>query len=183
MKHAAKLDYAIDTSCLAEATITPYRSFARLQRYIQGIPADYEALAESGFSARNKSISNEEHFIEQLPSKLVNLERPYILYLEIPAYDGPSPVLPAHRDFGKKCSINIYLETNQETTVFYKWNREQQISEYEEEFCAVNGDIWLMNTDVPHSVLLKQNKARHLITICFAKLKYNEVLECFTDNS
>jgi len=182
MKYATKLDYTIDTSCLADATITPYRSFARLQRYIQGIPADYEALAESGFSARNKSISNEDLLIQQLPPQLLALERPYVLYLEIPAYDGPSPVLPAHRDFGKKCSINVYLETNEETTVFYKWNRDLQISEYEEEFCSATGDVWLMNTDAPHSVLLKQNRARRMITICFAKSRYEEVLACFKNN-
>jgi hypothetical protein len=180
MKHATKLDYQIDMRHLETATVTPFRDYARLQRYAKGLPGDYDELARTGWSASNRSISNDECFIDQLPSNLLSLERPFVLYLELPASNLDNPLLPAHRDYGKRCSINIYLETNEEPTIFYNWNREQQISEYDEEFCATNGDVWLMNTDVPHSVLLKQNKARRMITICFAKLKYNEVLECFT---
>ena len=178
MKNASKLDYPIDVSYLAESIVTPFREYTRLQRYSRGL-GNYDWVADSGWGVRNKTISNEDRFIEQLPSRLLSLERPYILYLELPASDAVNPVLPAHRDYGKNCSINIYLETNQESTVFYKWNREKQISEFEEEFCATTGDVWLLNTDVPHSVILKQNKARRMITICFSKLKYNEVLEFF----
>lgn len=182
MKYATKLDYKIDTSYLAESIITPFRDYARLQRYSKGLPGDYEALASSGWCAKNKSLSNEDQFIKQLPSELVSLEIPYVLYLELPASDTPDPVLPAHRDYGKKCSINIYLETNQEVTKFYHWNRETQMSDFEEEFCAATGEIWLINTDVPHSVTLKQHKARRMLTLCFAKSKYEEVLECFRTN-
>ena len=182
MKYATKLDYIINTSYLADSTITSVYDYTRLQRYSKGLPGDYEALINSGWGARNKSLSNADQFIEQLPSKLLSLEIPYVLYLELPASDTPDPVLPAHRDYGKNCSINVYLETNQEVTKFYQWNRETQMSEFVEEFCAATGDIWLMNTDVPHSVTLKQHKARCMLTLCFAKLKYEEVLECFKTN-
>jgi hypothetical protein len=179
MKHAVKLDYPIDMGFLAEATITPFRDYAVLQRYSKGLPGDYDVLAKCGWSAKNKSVSNEKRLIEQLPSKLLSLEYPYVLLLELPAIDTPNPVLPAHRDYGKKTSINIYLETSGETTTFYHWNRETQKSDFEEEFCAATNEIWLMDTDTPHSVTLKPNKARRLLSMCFAKLKYAEVLECF----
>lgn len=179
MKYAAKLDYAIDLRPLEASTLTPFRDYARLQRYSNGLSGDYEFLAESGWCAKNMAVSNEEQLINQLPSKLLELERPYLLFLELPAVDTPNPVLPAHRDYGKKSSINVYLETAGETTTFYNWNREDQKSDFAEEFCAETNDIWLMDTDTPHAVALKPNKARKLLCFCFAKLKYNEVLECF----
>jgi len=46
MKHATKLDYHIDMGFLAEATITPFRDYAVLQRYSKGLPGDYDALAD-----------------------------------------------------------------------------------------------------------------------------------------
>jgi len=135
-------------------------------------PVDMSFLTEA-------RISNEDLFIDQLPSELLRRERPYVLYLELPAVDTANPVLPAHRDYGKKTSINIYLEASGEVTTFYHWNREKQQSEFEEEFCAATNEIWMMDTDTPHSVTLKQNQARRLFSFCFAKLRYNEVLECF----
>jgi hypothetical protein len=83
-------------------------------------------------------------------------------------------------DLNKTCGINIYLDTNGEVTKFYHWNKEERISEYEEEFCAQPGDVWLMDTSVPHSVDLVPGKARSMLTFSFTKTKYSEVLECFT---
>jgi len=179
MKHAAKLDFPVDMSYLAAATITPFREYARLQRYSKGLPGDYAKLAETGWSARNMTVSNEDQFIDQLPKQLLQRERPYLLFLELPAIDTPNPVLPAHRDYGKRSAINVYLETDGEVTTFYHWNTETQKSDFAEEFCASNNEIWLMDTDTPHSVTLKPNKARRMLSFCFAKLKYDEVLGCF----
>lgn len=179
MKYATKLDYKIDLRPLEESTLTPARVYARMQRYAKGLPGDYEALAETGWSARNKTVSNEDQLINQLPADLLRQERPYLLYLELPAINTPNPVLPAHRDYGKKSSINVYLETGGEVTKFYKWNIETQSSDFVEEFCAKENDIWLMDTNTPHSVDLNPNKARILLTFCFAKLPYEKVLESF----
>jgi len=108
---------------------------------------------------RTWRLSKEEELIDQLPAELLSQERPYLLYLELPAIDTPNPVLPAHRDYGKKSSINVYLETDGEVTTFYNWNREQQRADFAEEFCASTNDIWLMDTDTQHAVALKPNKA------------------------
>lgn len=179
MKYASKLDYQIDLRPLEESTLTPFRDYARLQRYCKGLPGDYEVLAEAGWCAKNMAVSKEDELIDQLPAELLSQERPYLLYLELPAIDTPNPVLPAHRDYGKKSSINVYLETAGEVTTFYNWNREQQRSDFAEEFCASTNDIWLMDTDTPHAVALKPNKARKLLCFCFAKMPYEKVLEAF----
>lgn len=180
MKHSAQLDYYIDMSPLMESTVGPLRDYNRLQRYAKALLPDQIAAMERGWTAKNKSIDNAERFIEQLPSKLLALERPYVILLELPATHGvANPILPTHRDYNKTCGINVYIEANGELTKFYHWDREAQESVYEEEFCSATGEVWIMNTDVPHSVQLVPNKERCMLSFCFTKLKYAEVLECF----
>jgi hypothetical protein len=96
--------------------------------------------------------------------------------------DAQNPVLPAHVDINKTCGINVYMDTHGEVTKFYHWSRDSRQSEYVEEFCAEAGDVWLMNTSVPHSVDMVPNKARRLLTFSFTKAKYAEVLSCFATN-
>ena len=179
MKYAAKLSYSIDTSYLASSEIVPLRDYKKVQRYGRDLPGDYPIQAQAGWAAKNKSVSNADCFIDQLPARLLELERPYVIILELPASDAANPVLPAHRDYNKTCGINIYLEANGEVTKFYHWNRGNKKSEFVEEFCAATGDIWVMNTDVPHSVTLVPNKSRSMLSFCFTKLPYSEVLSCF----
>lgn len=179
MKHAAKIDYPIDTSALVSASITQLRDYGKLQRYGKGLPGDYKQQARDGWVAKNKGISNPDVFINQLPGKLLARERPYVIILELPPSNAENPVLPAHRDYNKTCGVNIYLEANGEVTKFYHWNRDTRACDYVEEFRAAPGETWVMNTDVPHSVTLVPNKARRMLSFCFTKLKYDEVLECF----
>lgn len=180
MKHAAKLDYYIDMSPLAESVIGPLRDYGQVQRYGKKLPGDHEAQVQAGWAAKNKSVSNADQFIDQLPDELLQLERPYVIILELPAFHSTNPVLPAHRDYNKTCGINVYLEASGEVTKFYHWDREKRESQYVEEFCASPGEIWAMDTDVPHSVDLIPNKARRMLSFCFTKTKYTEVAECFT---
>lgn len=178
MKHAAQLNYKIDMRPLMSSVIGPLRDYGKLQKYGKSLPGG-EAMVASGWAAKNKSVSNADLFIDQLPSKLLERERPYVIILELPASDVANPILPAHRDYNKTCGINVYIEANGEVTKFYKWHQESRQSEYVEEFCANAGEIWAMDTDVPHSVTLVPNKARRMLSFCFTKTKYSEVIECF----
>jgi len=182
VKHAARISYRIDTSALVLADITPLRDYGKVQRYGKSLPGDYDKQVRDGWAAKNKKLSNSDVFIDQLPSKLLARERPYVIILELPPTRAENPVLPAHRDYNKTCGINIYLETNGEVTKFYNWNRDTRACDFIEEFCAASGETWIMNTDVPHSVILVPNKARRMLSLCFTKLSYDEVLECFQTN-
>lgn len=179
MRHAAKIDYPIDMTPLMSASITHMRDYGKLQRYGKKLPGDYEQQAKDGWVAKNNDVSNSEQFIEQLPADLLAVERPYVIILELPASSANNPVLPAHRDYNKTCGINVYIDAHGEVTKFYHWNPETKSCEFVEEFCAEPGDIWIMDTDVPHSVTLTPNKARTMLSFCFTKLKYDEVLKFF----
>jgi hypothetical protein len=174
MKHATKLPISIDLFPLVEELLAPHQKYYRVQKYARNLDGTSIPYTET------LRVLNEAEFVAQLPEALVALEWPSVFVLELPALDAQDPVLPAHVDINKTCGINVYIDANGEVTKFYNWNQEKRQSEYVEEFCANAGEIWAMDTDVPHSVTLVPNKARRMLSFCFTKTKYNEVVECFT---
>jgi hypothetical protein len=101
---------------------------------------------------------------------------PAVFILEAPAVEGDSPVIPPHVDYRRLCGLNVYLEASGEITQFYKWDTSTKMSTVVEQFVAHPGDCWLLNTSVPHGVLLVKNKARRMLTFSFSKLTFEEVL-------
>jgi hypothetical protein len=173
MNHATKLPISIDLSPLRTELLAPHHKYYRVQKYARnlvGTPIPYTETLQ---------VLNEAEFVAQLPEAIVGIEYPSVFLLELPALDAQDPVLPAHVDIKKTCGINVYLDTHGEVTKFYRWGRESQRSEYVEEFCANKGDVWLMDTSVPHSVDMVPNTTRRMLTFSFTKAKYAEVLSCF----
>jgi hypothetical protein len=176
MNHATKLPISIDLSPFREELLTPHQKYYRVQKYARNLDGTSIPHTET------LRVLNEAEFVAQLPEALVAIEWPSLFMLELPALDAQDPVLPAHIDINKTCGINVYLETHGEVTKFYQWSRDSRQSEYVEEFCADTGDVWLMDTSVPHSVDMVPNKSRRMLTFSFTKAKYAEVLSCFATN-
>lgn len=170
MIHATKLQIKFDLSQFREEYLSPHQKYTKVQKYARGLGGATIPHTET------LKLSNEDEFLSKLPEKLLVLERPHLFLLELPAADVENAVLPAHVDLNKTCGINVYLEANGEVTKFYRWDKEERKSHYVEEFCAKQGDVWLMDTSTPHSVDLLRNTRRRMITFSFTKLKYVEVL-------
>jgi hypothetical protein len=175
MNHATKLPISIDLSQFREELLAPHKKYIKLQKYARGMSGDH-------CGSETKYVENADYFIDQLPAGLLEKERPFLFMLELAASDAENPVLPAHVDINKTCGINVYLDAHGEVTQFYHWNSDSRQSEYVEEFCASVGDVWLMDTSVPHLVNLVPKKVRRILTFSFTKLKYAEVLSCFATN-
>lgn len=173
MKHATKLPISIDLSPFREELLASHQKYYRVQKYARNLDGTSIPYTET------LTVLNEAEFVAQLPEELVAIEWPSVFMLELPALDAQDPVLPAHVDINKTCGINVYMDTHGEVTKFYKWGRDSRQSEYVEEFCADTGDVWLMDTSVPHSVDMVPNKSRRMLTFSFTKMKYAEVLSCF----
>lgn len=173
MKHATKLPISIDLSPFREELLASHQKYYRVQKYARNLDGTSIPYTET------LTVLNEAEFVAQLPEELVAIECPSVFMLELPALDAQDPVLPAHVDINKTCGINVYMDTHGEVTKFYKWGRDSRQSEYVEEFCADTGDVWLMDTSVPHSVDMVPNKPRRMLTFSFTKMKYAEVLSCF----
>jgi hypothetical protein len=176
MKHATKLPISIDLSPFREELLAPHQKYYRVQRYARGLVGTSIPYTET------LMVLNEAEFVAQLPEALVAIEWPSVFLLELPALAADDPVLPAHVDINKTCGINVYMDTHGEVTKFYQWSRDSRQSEYVEEFCADTGDVWLMDTSMPHSVDMVPNKSRRMLTFSFTKAKYAEVLSCFATN-
>lgn len=172
MINASKIDYSFDCEPLQQSILTLHQRYKKIQKYarsLSGWPCPSETL----------NVSNSHKFVEQLPQKILDQETPIVLMLDLVADDVGMPVLPAHVDLNRKCAINVYLETNGEVTKFYDWDSKARKSILKESICTKQGEAWLMDTTVPHSVDLVPNKRRRILTFSFIKLKYLEVLSCF----
>lgn len=173
MNHATKLPINIDLSPFREELLAPHQKYYRVQKYARNLGGTSIPYTET------LQVLNEAEFVAQLPEEVVAIEYPSVFLLELPALDAQDPVLPAHVDINKTCGINVYLDAHGEVTKFYKWGRDSRQSEYVEEFCAGKGEVWLMDTSVPHSVDMVPNTTRRMLTFSFTKAKYAEVRSCF----
>jgi hypothetical protein len=106
--------------------------------------------------------------------------------------------LPAHVDLLRKCAINLYINSNKETTIFYERKRqgvflkEKQnkyisnelfVPEWVEpigHFIANNLDMYILDTTIPHSVTMNDSESKRIaITFSFYKMSFEEVIKCF----
>ncbi len=105
--------------------------------------------------------------------------------------------LPPHVDLKRKCAINFYINTNNETTSFYTRKRQgvflkekhnKYVSnelfipdwvEKTDSFIANDFDVYILDTTKPHSVLMNNNQNKRIaITFSFFEMTYENVLQC-----
>jgi len=120
-------------------------------------------------------VEDSDLFIEQLPKRIVAEERPVVVYTVLQAA-SPSQ-LCIHKDWGWACSINIYIETTNEITTFYKFDKEAATVFPIESFCAEPKDVWAMRSKTPHGVVFSIPATRKLVNYSFRKLTYENLLE------
>ncbi len=112
--------------------------------------------------------------INQLPQPVLDLEVPFVQYLEITPRDiEQTQTFPAHIDPHRFCSLNIYLEANGEQTHFYEKSG-LEMTEVAS-FTAVKNQIWILNTSKLHSVTINTNKTRKVVTLSFSKITYQQL--------
>ena len=167
---AQKLSLNIDISSLSSCNYTNEKEYTKLQKYAKNLDAPKAALKSLHFDGT-------ESLIDQLPKSLTDAEKPNVFFLEAPAVDEDYAIIPAHVDYRRTCGINIYIEANNETTEFFKWDQDTSVLTTIHAFIAKQNECWLINTSVPHGVLLKKNKKRKILTFSFSNLSYEEVLK------
>lgn len=170
MKHAEKLTLKINYQDLDFTKCTTHKEYTKIQRFSLG-------LTGTAFGSETKHVPDSEYFLQQLPKTILDIEIPYVFLLDIKTPDCTQAVLPAHIDINKLCGINVYIQAQGEVTKFYDWNSVSRSSTYVEEFCATQGETWLMNNQQPHSVDLIKNCQRRILTYSFIKTPYNQILE------
>lgn len=172
MKHCSQINNNLDLSCLESSTPEFHRVYSKRQKYNKDIEDDYNLVPTSTYKLSKEVVDN---LIAQLPIGVLRIEVPQVFILQMDPSDHKNPVLGAHVDFNRSCGINVYLDANGEITHYYKWDKEKKKLEEEERFVAKQGDCWLMDTSIPHSVSLVTGKKRSMLTFSFVHAKYEQI--------
>jgi hypothetical protein len=119
-----------------------------------------------------------ERFLTVLPKNLLEEEVPQtVLHVIDPTNDGKHAMLGPHIDKIRKCSINFYINPIGEETKYYAY-KNCKLTEVDS-FIAKKDECWLLNSDIPHSVDLKENHIRKILSFSFVNTPFNKVLEYF----
>lgn len=167
MINAKLLDIKIDTSKLKSDLLLPHQSYEKLQKYAKyykSVP-----IAPSTYT-----VINVKDFIEQLPSNFLKKEIPKVSLLEMIGANSEKSALSPHIDIRRRSCINVYLQTSNEITYFFDWNKTTEELTEVESFISKNNEVWLLNVTIPHSVELKRKTKRLVLTFSFLKTKFDE---------
>jgi len=168
MKYHAKLPISMPP-LPAPDKVDEVKEYTKLQRYARKTTGHKVAF-------RSLHFADARQYLQHLPPCLLEQEVPDVFILEAPAVEGDAPVIPPHVDYRRLCGLNVYLEASGEITQFYSWDAKTKMSTVVEQFVAQPGDCWLLDTSVPHGVLLIKNKTRRMLTFSFSQLTFGEVL-------
>ena len=172
MKHCTRLPMSFDASLLDDVELRFHRTYIKPQKYNRGLDEKFTSVPTETFSLPENLT---RHYIRSLPKAVLDIEVPHVFVLTMKACNADLPLLPAHVDFNRSCGINFYIEASGETTHYYDWNAEEKSLTEVERFVAEQGDSWLMDTSVPHSVTLVPHQARKMLTFSFVKAKYSSI--------
>jgi hypothetical protein len=119
-----------------------------------------------------------ESFLNILPKKLLEEEIPETVFNVIdPTKADKHAMLGPHRDRIRQCAINFYLNPIGEETKYYSYAAGELTQV--DSFIAKQNECWLINTDIPHSVDLKQNHVRKILSFSFVNTPFEKVVEYF----
>jgi hypothetical protein len=142
-------------------------------------------------------LDNRRQLISLLPKDLQ--DKKVCIYLVNIDFEEEMNAVTIHSHTKEKCVVNIYLEANDEETIFYDGVKKEvpllngkssffkkysfEDMEKVESFVAKTGDCWLLNTTQPHSVLSKKRKgSRKILQIYLFDTEYTEALKLFEVN-
>lgn len=178
MKPFLKLDWKAPLGAEIAQCATLHHRFSKKQKYNKCLPDEYTSVP-------TESLSLPEVFaslaIAVAPAAIRGLEIPQVFLIRMVATDALKPVLPAHVDYNRTCGINFYLEAGGETTHYYDWDQTSHTLLETASFQASQGDCWLIDTSIPHSVSLKPNQQRLILTLSFTKVSFAQVSACLGD--
>ena len=153
-----------------------HMSHSKWQKYGLSLKrdVDYDAAIATTFEVSDEIKSE---VLSTIPTELLNIEIPHVWYLEVTGSDDIKSMLPPHIDSFRICTINYYINTNGETTHYYKY--ESGVMEEIESFCSEKNECWVLNTSIPHSVNLVPNKTRSILGASFLNTPFEKVISFF----
>jgi len=133
-------------------------------------------------SIPNVVYHTDEHVLQSvydcLPPALLAVEKPTVKFFTLsPPETTEAVMLAPHVDVGRKCCLNLYVDTHQEKSIYYEYYA-GKIKEVAS-FVAEDGESWLMDVSKPHAVLLSPPHIRRALTVSFINTPYSKVVTYF----
>lgn len=172
MINYAKLNLSLDTNCLEGIPLQVHRTLGKRQKYAKELVATNTLLPVDVLLIPSKRVT--EYLISQLPLAVRAVEIPTLSILEMNVpKDCENPMFGTHVDLARIATINHYLDANDEETCFYQWVNEKAMPV--ERFVAQEGETYLLDVSVPHSVKLVPGKTRRILTMSFVRTSYSDL--------
>jgi hypothetical protein len=172
-----KLDLNIDLILKKTLDIEFFNAYSTTwQKYTAALKKEKEfnAVPVSKYIVKN----HVEEALSIFPEELLAIERPeFIMNILDPTDTHQHSMVGPHRDFVRKCAVNFYLNPIGEETKYYLYagGKVTQV----DSFIAKQNECWLINTDIPHSVDLKPNHIRKILSFSFINTPFEKVSEYF----
>lgn len=175
MKHAIQLAIKLPILELCFVDLPVKYTYERVQKYGKNFcDADIEAV---GVCVKTLPTLIQDIILSTLPKSLLAVETPEVVLMEFHAHKHKPSVVAPHVDLNRCCGINFYLEVSGGITSFYRWDKQSKSCFPEQSICANQGDVWILNTSVPHSVEIESNTVRRMISCSFVTTSFHSVVE------
>ena len=118
----------------------------------------------------------EKQVINLLPDALKDAEVPRAHLMKMKRLSDRPNMLYPHVDRGRRVAINFYLLCGDETTLFFEPDKTTRSLTPVAEFCAEEGQCWMLDVSKPHAVIMNAARERISLSLSFRRSRYADLV-------
>lgn len=118
----------------------------------------------------------ERQVIDLLPDSLKDTELPRAHLMKMKRLSEKPNMLYPHVDRGRRVAINFYLVCGDETTQFYEADEATKNLTLAADFCAKEGECWMLDVSKPHSVIMNAAPERIGLSLSYRRSRYEDLV-------
>ncbi len=117
----------------------------------------------------------EKQVIDLLPDALKEAEVPRVHLMKMKRLSVRPNMLYPHVDRGRRVAINFYLVCGEETTLFFEADEANRSLTPVAEFCAKEGECWMLDVSKPHAVIMNAAPERMGLSLSYRRSRYEDL--------
>jgi hypothetical protein len=118
----------------------------------------------------------EKQVIDLLPDALKDAEVPRAHLMKMKRLSDRPNMLYPHVDRGRRVAINFYLVCGDETTLFFEPVETTRSLTPVAEFCAEEGQCWMLDVSKPHAVIMNAARERMGLSLSYRRSRYADLV-------
>jgi len=117
----------------------------------------------------------EKQVIDLLPNALKDGEAPRVHLMKMKRLSDRPNMLYPHVDRGRRVAINFYLVCGGKTTLFFEADEATRSLTPIAEFCAKEGECWMLDVAKPHAVIMNAARERIGLSLSYRRNRYEDL--------